>query len=277
MLILRGSRDQREASTPSAQTLNRTDVLAALKDWKIWAFCLQNFPSDIQLFSYTIFLPTIIRAVNPAWSTLYVQALTVPCFALTTIAYFVSAYVSDRTQHRASFGIFGCVVSIVGHIMLIAGQGVAVPFTGCFFIAAGLFLVSGIALAWLPSNLPRYGKRSTAVGMQLMIGNSAGIAAPYVSFFFEKTMCVKRIFRRLLMGVLFQLYPTNDSPRYTMGHAVTLALMAFSAVVNGILWWSMARTNRRRRAGKEDWKVVDLTEEEIDDLGDDSPRYIYAT
>ncbi|KAL9001946.1 MAG: hypothetical protein Q9188_005104 [Gyalolechia gomerana] len=252
MLILRGSRDQREASTPSAQTLNRTDVLAALKDWKIWAFCLQNFPNDIQLFSYTIFLPTIIRAVNPAWSTLYVQALTVPCFALTTIAYFVSAYVSDRTQHRASFGIFGCVVSIVGHIMLIAGQGVAVPFTGCFFIAAGLFLVSGIALAWLPSNLPRYGKRSTAVGMQLMIGNSAGIAAPY-------------------------LYPTNDSPRYTMGHAVTLALMAFSAVVNGILWWSMARTNRRRRAGKEDWKVVDMTEEEIDDLGDDSPRYVYAT
>ncbi|KAL8934453.1 MAG: hypothetical protein Q9216_005911, partial [Gyalolechia sp. 2 TL-2023] len=178
-LVIRSSRDQREASTPSAKILNRADVLAAVKDWKVWAFCLQNFPGDIQLFSYTIFLPTIIKAVNPAWSTLYVQALTVPCFAWSAISYLLAAYLSDRTQHRAVFGILGCSVSIVGHVMLIAGQGIAVRFAGCFFIATGLFLVSGIALAWLATNLPRYGKRSTAVGMQLMIGNSAGIAAPY--------------------------------------------------------------------------------------------------
>lgn len=181
LLILRGTRDQREASTPSAQSLQRADVLAAFKDWKIWAFCLLNFPGDIQLFSYSIFLPTIIKAVNPAWSTLYVQALTVPCFAWSAIVYFIVAFISDRIQHRAVFGILGSIVSIIGHIMLMAGQGVATRFAGCFVIATGIFLVSGIALAWMPTNLPRYGKRSTAVGMQLMIGNSAGIAAPYVS------------------------------------------------------------------------------------------------
>ena len=66
--------------------------------------------------------------------------------------------------------------------MLIAGRGIAVPYVGCFVIATGVFIVAGTALVWLPSNLPRYGKRSTAVGLQLMAGNSAGIAAPYVSY-----------------------------------------------------------------------------------------------
>ena len=160
-------------------------MLRAVKDWKVWVFSLQNFPGEIQLFSYAIFLPTIIQAVNPAWSTLYVQALTVPCFAWSAIVYFIAAFISDRIQHRALFGILGSIVSIIGHIMLAAGQGVAVPFAGCFLIATGLFLVAGISLVWLPANFPRYGKRSTAVGMQLMIGNSAGIAAPYVSLFFS--------------------------------------------------------------------------------------------
>lgn len=67
--------------------------------------------------------------------------------------------------------------------MLVAGNGVAVPYVGCFAIASGIFTASGIAVVWMPSNLPRYGKRSTAVGMQLMIGTSAGIAAPYVSIY----------------------------------------------------------------------------------------------
>ena len=151
-----------------------------------------NFPADIQLFSYAIFLPTIIKAINPAWSSLYVQALTIPCFAWSTIVYFIAAFVSDATQHRAVFGILGALASIMGHVMLIAGQGVAVPYLGCFFIATGLFVVSGIALVWLSTNSPRYGKRTTAVGMDLMLGNSAGIAAPYVRFlclfFFSLTL-----------------------------------------------------------------------------------------
>ena len=167
---------------PSAQTPHRSDVLAAFKDWKVWAFALINFPADIQLFSYAIFLPTIVKAVNPAWSNLYVQALTVPCWACAAIVYIIIAYISDRMQHRAAFGILGALVSIVGHIMLVAGNGIAVPYAGCFVIATGVFLVAGTALVWLPSNLPRYGKRATAVGMQLMTGNSAGIAAPYVSY-----------------------------------------------------------------------------------------------
>lgn len=62
-----------------------------------------------------------------------------------------------------------------------------------------------------------------------------------------------------------------------MGHAVTIAVLAFSAVVSGVLWWGMVNINKRRAAGKEDGKMSGLTDEQIDELGDESPRYIYAT
>lgn len=62
-----------------------------------------------------------------------------------------------------------------------------------------------------------------------------------------------------------------------MGHAVTLGLLSISALTSGLLWWAMVGINRRRRAGMEDWKMAGRTEEEIDEMGDDSPRYVYAT
>ena len=61
-----------------------------------------------------------------------------------------------------------------------------------------------------------------------------------------------------------------------MGHAVTLGLLVISALANVVLWWAMVSTNQQRRAGMEDWKLSGKTEEEVDEMGDDSPRYIYA-
>ena len=62
-----------------------------------------------------------------------------------------------------------------------------------------------------------------------------------------------------------------------MGHGVTIAVLAVSVVMDLILWWYMVRTNKRRKAGKEDYKIVGMTDEEVNELGDQSPRYIYAT
>ncbi|KAL8754462.1 MAG: hypothetical protein Q9184_005105, partial [Pyrenodesmia sp. 2 TL-2023] len=164
------AREEREASSPSVQTLRRFDVKAAFKDWKVWAFSLLNFPGNVQLFTYAIFQPTIIKEINPAWS-----------FINSAIVSMIVAYVSDTVQHRAAFALVGVTVSILGHVLLIVGQNVATRYAGCFVVATGLFVLPGIVLAWLPTNLPWYGKRSTAVGMQLTIGNCVGVAAPFVS------------------------------------------------------------------------------------------------
>ena len=65
--------------------------------------------------------------------------------------------------------------------MLLAGHSFAVQYLGCFTIATGLYVIGGLVLVWMPSNVPWYDKRTTAVVFRLLKGNSVGIPAPYVS------------------------------------------------------------------------------------------------
>lgn len=179
LMILRRSRET--GQTQSAQEFHWVDAKLAFKDWKVWAFCFAQFGSDTMLYGFSTFLPTIIKGINPSWKPAIVQVLTIPCYALGALTYLVSAWLSDRQQKR---GLYTCLlgaVSIVGYGMLISKSASGVHYAGCFLVAMGLYVCVGIPLAWLPSNNPRYGKRTTATGLQLTIGNSAGIMAPFVS------------------------------------------------------------------------------------------------
>ena len=73
-----------------------------------------------------------------------------------------------------------------------------------------------------------------------------------------------------------QLYKTAERPRYIKGHAVTLAMVGFASCVYGFMWWYLARENRRRRKGRDDGKMAGMTEEEIAEMGDRNPRYMYT-
>lgn len=61
------------------------------------------------------------------------------------------------------------------------------------------------------------------------------------------------------------------------GHTVTLALVAFACAAYGGLWWHFATANARRARGEEDARVAGMTAEEVDELGDESPRFVYTT
>jgi MFS family permease len=154
-----------------------------------------QFAVDTILYGYSTFLPTIINEIGD-WSTAEVQALTVPCYALGAITYLAVAWLSDRYQQRGIAVVTFCVVTMVGYGILLGDVSSGVHYFGCFVVAMGtydpdqycwsshypgLYVSVGIPLAWLPTNQPRYGKRTTATGMQLTIGNCAGIMAPFVS------------------------------------------------------------------------------------------------
>lgn len=167
--------------TKRAAEFHWEDVRKCFKDWKVWLFCFAQFGSDTMLYGFSTFLPTIIRAIMPKASSAMVQVLTIPCYALGAITYLVVAHFSDKQQKRAFYSILLGVVSIVGYAMLISPSSSATHYAGCFLVAMGLYVCVGIPLAWLPTNLPRYGKRTSATGLQLSIGNCAGIMSSFVS------------------------------------------------------------------------------------------------
>jgi len=251
-----------------------SDVRKCFLDWRCWALYLPSpppllFPSlpnpihtnlvpphsaiaqfgvDTMLYGFSTFLPTIIKSISSGttWTTPQIQALTIPCYLLGALTYLLTAHFSDTYQSRALPTLLGCIVSISGYaLLLIPSAPAGAHYLATFLIAAGLYIAVGLPLSWLPSNSPRYGKRTAGSGFQLSIGNVAGVMTPFI-------------------------YPSKDGPRYTVGHAVTLGLVAFGGAVYAVLWWSYVRTNKRRKEGREDWKVEGKEEDWVRELGDEA-------
>ncbi|KAL7619563.1 hypothetical protein AAE478_010104 [Parahypoxylon ruwenzoriense] len=236
--------------TESAQKYSKQDMLAAFKDWKVWMFCVGQFGVDTLLYGYSTFLPTIIRGLGQ-WSTAEIQLLTIPCYFVGAITYMGIAYLSDRQQMRGVFCVIFGAISVVGYGVLLSDSSAGVHYFGCFLVATGLYVIVGLPLAWLPNNTPRYGKRTTANGMQLTSGNAAGIMSSFI-------------------------YPSTDGPRYIVGNAVSLSLVGMGACIYGFLWYWFARENKKRDGGFMKPEHESLSEDELAELGDDSPRYKYT-
>ena len=84
-----------------------------------------------------------------------------------------------------------------------------------------------------------------------MCGNLSGIFVPFV-------------------------YTTGSGPRYILGHAVSLAMVAMAVVVYAIMSVYFLSVNKKRAAGKENWKSWGKSEEEVKELGDASPHFLYT-
>ncbi|KAF4965599.1 hypothetical protein FSARC_6621 [Fusarium sarcochroum] len=236
--------------TKSSDQMHKADVYAGLKDWKIWLFCIGQFGGDTILYGYSTFLPTIIRGLGD-WNNAQVQALTIPCYAMGAITYLVVAWFSDRTQKRAVYTVILGFVCAVGYALLVSTAPSGVRYFGCFLAAMGLYVIVGLPLAWLPSNNPRYGKRTVATGLQLTIGNSAGIPAPF-------------------------LYKTYEGPRFVKGHAISMALVAMSSIIYMAFWAYFRQQNKKKMEGKEDYRIQGMTEEEAEELGEHNPAFHYT-
>ena len=281
--------------TTSGDFLHKEDVIKALRDWKVWAFAAAQFGADTMLYGYSTFLPTIIKSLGK-WSTAETQGLTVPCYALGAITYLIVAWVSDKYQRRMLAVVPFAMISIVGYAVLIADVGPGVHFFACFLVAMGLYVTVGIPLAWLPSSKssptlplppippsnsvrlldnPRYGKRTTASGIQLTIGNASGIMAPFVSpsqiFWLEASQSLSGAYLQS-----HQLYKTTEKPRFVRGNAVSMAMVVVAVLIYILMGVYFSARNKSRRAGKEDAKMAGKSEEEIAELGDENPRYIFT-
>lgn len=135
---------------------------------------------------------------------------------------------------------------------MISDSSSGVHYFGALLIALGLYVTVGLPLAWLPTNLPRYGKRTFATGLQLTFGNVSGVISPF-------------------------LYKNSEAPRYIRGNAVTLGLVGVFGVLYGVMWVCLHAINERRARGLEDKKIASMSEDEIRELGDRNPRFRYST
>ena len=201
-------------------------------------------------YSGSFFTPTILKELG--WTAVRAQVLSIPIYIVACVAALITAVFTDRLRHRYTFTIVGVLVASVGYIILLAQKGVpvSVRYLAVYLITAGGYITQPVVLAWLNNNMGGHYKRSISSAMQIGLGNCGGIVAS-------------------------NIYITSQAPTYPVGFGVSLGLLwlcglACTVFVTG-LWFE----NRKRNRGERDHRL-NLEKNELENLGDDHPRFRFV-
>lgn len=112
-------------------------VASAFKDPKTYLHAVLEFSVDLSLFSFTTFLPAIIKGLG--YTSVHAQLLTVPVYVWATISYFILAFSSDRLGLRSPFILIACVALLIGYSIMLGTVSLGARYAAVFFLAIGVY------------------------------------------------------------------------------------------------------------------------------------------
>ena len=150
----------------------------ALKDWKIYVHMLITIGIYTPVYSFSLFLPTIIR--NMGYSSTQAQLMSVPPYAVGCIVTIGAGYLGDRFRRRGIFMLLFSATALFGWVMLISTTIPGVQYTGTFLACAGIFACVPLGVAWNGNNIGGSLKRGVGIAMHVGAGNLGGILAAFI-------------------------------------------------------------------------------------------------
>ena len=121
----------------------------------------------------------------------------------------------------------GAIVAIIGYCILLGNTDPTnrpgVSYAGTFFAAAGIYPSVGLVLSWPAVNVGGQTKRAVANALQITIGNCGAVIGT-------------------------QIYRSEDSPRYIVGHSVALSYCFVSFCLTTTIWWYLVKENKKKEA-----------------------------
>jgi len=144
-----------------ADEFNTKYFFHAIKDWKIYVHMLITIGIYTPLYSFSLFLPTIVSAMGHTNNT--AQLMTVPPYVAACIATILGGYLADKSRQRGIFMIGFCALSILGFIMLLSTGKPAVQYVGTFFAAMGIYPNVPMGVAWNGNNIGGSTKKEVLV------------------------------------------------------------------------------------------------------------------
>lgn len=198
--------------------------------------------------------PTIIKELG--YTAAQAQLLTVPPYAIATAMTIGVAVLSEKTRRRAPFIMGSATLACIGYIILLSQHRAGVSYVGTIFAAAGIYPAVAIVLSWPANNVSGQTKRCIANALQISIGNLGAV-----------------------LGT--QLYRTETSPRYFLGHGFALGYLLANIIVVAVTWWVLKRANAQKAIEREQQGLRplmgDVGDAEGEFLGDRDPRWVFQT
>ncbi|KAM0819188.1 putative Major facilitator superfamily domain-containing protein [Seiridium cardinale] len=221
-------------------------VKMAFQAPQLWFCCFIWFFLLVPLYSYSLFLPTIIKGLG--YTNTIAQLFTVPPNMTAFFFVLETSFLSDRIRARGPIMAAGCVISIAGYVMLLAAKENSVRYGGTFLVAVGVFPGSAMIMGWLSNNLAPHYVRATGVGFLIAFANCAAFVATYI-------------------------YLATDAPNYVLGHSVCIGalVLCFATVSAQMLY--CAWENKKRRSGFRSERLIHGDEHR---LGHRHPNFRYT-
>ncbi|SMR63026.1 unnamed protein product [Zymoseptoria tritici ST99CH_3D1] len=229
------------------ERFNWQEVRFALLNVNTLAMSLNFFLILVPIYSYSLFLPSIIKGLG--YTNVTAQLFTVPPNFLAFLSVILFAWTSDRIKMRGPLILVGLTLAAVGYIMQIASTGNGFKYAGTFFVAVGAFPCSPLVLAWLSNNLAPHTTKATGLGFQVAVGNCGAFVATWT-------------------------YLSTDAPKYTTGHAINLGAIGLAMIVTAANIWYVKFENAARRNGNRDGR---LQEQGGSQLGYRHPKFEYTS
>jgi hypothetical protein len=183
------------------------------------AFCL-----GIAVYSVAYFLPTILSSFG--YSVWVTQLLSVPPYVVSAILTISCSIWSDRVGQRSLFIIFPQLIAIAGTAILYTctrdSRGIGPRYFGIFLLVGGIYLAVPSILAWVSNSFAPHYRRATALACIIFMSNGGGLASTW-------------------------LFRTADSPVYTVGYSVILALLGLSTISAFLLRYYFVYVNKQRK------------------------------
>jgi len=191
----------------------------AIKDWKIWVHMFITIGIYTPLYSFSLFLPTIIKTLGYTNNT--AQLMSVPPYIVACFCCITGGYLADRFQTRGLPMMGFTLIAILGLVLQIASYDHHVKYFGTFLFASGIYPNVPQGLAWNGNNMGGTVKRGVGIAMHVGFGNFGGIVASFV-------------------------YLPKYAPRFVEGHSILIALLSMSFTLQACMTLYYRRENARR-------------------------------
>ncbi|KAJ5772008.1 hypothetical protein N7520_002537 [Penicillium odoratum] len=194
---------------------------------QVWLSAFAYFAILSGLYSFGLFLPTIIKNLGFAKDANDVQLWSVIPYAVATVVTVIVAFISDHLHLRGVIMLFTLPIAIIGYAIIGNIDSPRVQYGMTFLMATGQYASVPCILVWISNNSAGHYKRATTSALQLAIANCGGFVATFN-------------------------YPSTDGPQFHRGHTIILGLLVFAwfMILCNVLY--CAKVNRDKRNGKYD-------------------------
>ncbi|KFY98974.1 hypothetical protein V498_01096 [Pseudogymnoascus sp. VKM F-4517 (FW-2822)] len=181
---------------------------AAATDPRTYSFMLL-FVLDVGAGTISYFIPTITKSLG--YDTVMAQYMTVPVYAVATVALNICAYSADRNEERRWHITSALSLGFICAMVCAIVETPVVRYVMLCFVAAGIWSALPLILAWASKtiDLPAE-KRAIAIAMINAVGNLSSV---YGS----------------------QIWPTSSAPNYTLGWGITAGFLGAGACVAALM------------------------------------------